>query len=688
MGKSRFSFILGMLFCVCSGLVNAAPFTVTNTANEGDGSLRWAIEQANADNGVSKIDFDLSNPNETTIELTEPITISSSVEVDGSLKDGKITIQGETLETFFHCDGMPNGGVFSLQNIQIGPWKESSGGNNNCINLDKIENEGTAEFILNDVSVSGTPNRTCFVCATDESWSIAVDRCNFENVQYGINYGYRLTLKNSIFNECKYHVTSGSVSEYLYVDNCEFHGGMRACFNSSKGEILNSLFEGLKGTSSQAIYIQGKHCNMHIKACKFINNQTHCIYSQNTANDWHIEVENCEFYDNKKWICYMVRSYTSTHIPEPSHLLFHDNYCGITKDGELRPNGGGIWSRMDYADIHDNVFGPNADLPMIKDDGNDTIYVHNNYFGTNANGIKAGGESGAIYSTHISDNIQQWLPSDRLEYKYYEDNVFYGIKDYGIKTDSLTSFVTLRRNLFIDMPDYAIIDVQKKQVPAISSVEMDGDNLVIKGNAGAGSKVELFRSGNYPQSALKYLDIVDVDADGKFTKSIPYSYFDGEQVCISATATYSDRATSALSDPYCTCVPETTIVEIADTILVGGEIYGQTFSEVGVFDQIYENLISKKGCDSVVSHRVVVKDRTGAEDIACESISVYPNPVENILHVNYCDRFTYHIFDGSGRVMMQGESTEIIYVANLSNGLYILEVETETDRKRFKFEKQ
>ena len=384
----------------------------------------------------------------------------------------------------------------------------------------------------------------------------------------------------------------------------------------------------------------------------------------------------------------MVRSYTSTHIPEPSHLLFHDNYCGITKDGELRPNGGGIWSRMDYADIHDNVFGPNADLPMIKDDGNDTIYVHNNYFGTNANGIKAGGESGAIYSTHISDNIQQWLPSDRLEYKYYEDNVFYGIKDYGIKTDSLTSFVTLRRNLFIDMPDYAIIDVQKKQVPAISSVEMDGDNLVIKGNAGAGSKVELFRSGNYPQSALKYLDIVDVDADGKFTKSIPYSYFDGEQVCISATATYSDRATSALSDPYCTCVPETTIVEIADTILVGGEIYGQTFSEVGVFDQIYENLISKKGCDSVVSHRVVVKDRTGAEDIACESISVYPNPVENILHVNYCDRFTYHIFDGSGRVMMQGESTEIIYVANLSNGLYILEVETETDRKRFKFEKQ
>ena len=602
MDKLRFSFILGMLLCVCSGLINAATFTVTNNANDGKGSFRWAIEQANAESGVSKIVFDLSKPNDT-ITLTELITLSSSVEVDGSIKNGKVTIQGPELETLIHCIGMPNGGVFSLQKIQFGKWKESNGSDNNiCLDLDEIENEGSAEFILNDVSVSGNPQKTCFVNATDTSWAFIVDNCYFENVQVGIRYGNKLTLKNSVFNECMYHATSNAVSEYLYVDNCEFHGGMRACFNSSKGEILNSLFD---GTSSQAIYIQGKHCNMHIKACKFINNQTHCIYSQNTADDWHIEVEDCEFYDNKKWICYMIRSYTSTHTPEPSRLLFHDNYCGITKEGEIRPNGGGVWARMDYADIHDNVFGPNDQLPMIKDDGNDTIYVRDNYFGTNAEGIKAGGEYGAVYSTHISDNIQRWLPSDRLEYKYYEDNVFYGIKDYAIKTDSLTSFVTLKRNLFIDMPDYAIIDVQKKQVPVISSVEKSGDYIVIKGNAGVGSKVELFRSGRNPQSALKYLAIVDVDEKGDFTRRILRSNFDGEPVCISATATYRDRATSALSDPFCPCLPDT--VFVADTIYVGESVLGKTFTIVGRHDSIFEKLKDVYGCDSIVMHAVIVK---------------------------------------------------------------------------------
>ncbi len=602
MDKLRFSFILGMLFCYCSGVINASTFTVTNNANDGEGSFRWAMGQANAESGVSKIVFDLSKPNDT-ITLTELITLSSSVEVDGSLKDGTVTIQGPELETLIHCVGMPNGGVFSLQKIRFGEWKGSNGADDNiCIDLDEIENDGSAEFILNDVYVSGKPQRTCFVNATDTSWSYVVDKCYFENVYTGVRYGNKITLKNSVFNECVYHTISNDVSEYLYVDNCEFHGGTQASFNSRNGEILNSLFD---GTSSYAIYIRGKHCNLHIKSCKFINNQNHSIYSYNTADDWHIEVEDCEFYDNKRWICYMIRSYTNTQIPEPSRLLFHDNYCGITKDGEIRPNGGGIWSRMDYADIHDNVFGPNDNLLMIKDDGNDTIYVRNNYFGTNKDGVKAGGQYGAIYSTHISNNIQRWLPSDRLEYKYYEDNVFYGIKGYGIKTDSLTSFVTLSRNLFIAMPDSAIIDVQKKQVPVIHSVEKDGSYLEIKGSAGAGSKVELFRSGSNPQSALKYLDVVDADEKGDFTKRILRYRFEGEHVCISATATYPDRATSALSDPFCPCLSD--IIYSADTIHVGESLLGQTFTSIGRYDSIYEHLKDINGCDSVVMHTLIVR---------------------------------------------------------------------------------
>ena len=55
------------------------------------------------------------------------------------------------------------------------------------------------------------------------------------------------------------------------------------------------------------------------------------------------------------------------------------------------------------------------------------------------------------------------------------------------------------------------------------------------------------------------------------------------------------------------CGNDTTIATVADTINVGTKIYGQTFTEVGVHDGIFETLQNVNGCDSVVKHTVVVK---------------------------------------------------------------------------------
>jgi len=40
---------------------SAATYTVTTTADSGAGSLRWAIEQANANPGADGIDFNIPN---------------------------------------------------------------------------------------------------------------------------------------------------------------------------------------------------------------------------------------------------------------------------------------------------------------------------------------------------------------------------------------------------------------------------------------------------------------------------------------------------------------------------------------------------------------------------------------------------------------------------------------------------
>ncbi|MCR5247500.1 MAG: hypothetical protein K6E14_06930, partial [Paludibacteraceae bacterium] len=55
------------------------------------------------------------------------------------------------------------------------------------------------------------------------------------------------------------------------------------------------------------------------------------------------------------------------------------------------------------------------------------------------------------------------------------------------------------------------------------------------------------------------------------------------------------------------CGNDTTIATVADTINVGTKIYGQTFTEVGVHDGIFETLQNVNGCDSVVMHKVVVR---------------------------------------------------------------------------------
>lgn len=613
--KVRVSIILGMILSFWSGVVYATTFTVTNNLNEGEGSLRWAVEQSNAEEGNSKIVFDLAAPSDT-ITLTELIIVSSSVELDGTIAGGKVTIQGPEIETLIHCVGVPTGGNFSLTSVNFGKWKSSTTTENNiAVMLDQIKEGGSANFSMNDVSVSGNAKSTTFVNAIDTAWFVSVDKCEIESVNAGVYYGNRAVITNSVFRNCHSTVTSSASRENILVEGCEFYGGNRTTISARYAEVLNCTFDG----SAYGVYVMRPHCNVHVDACLFLRTQLHAIYSFNTSEDWHIEVENCEFYDNKRWICFMKRGYSEDFIPAPSRVLFHHNYCGITKEGEPRPNGGGVWAQIDYVDIHDNIFATDGSFHMIRDEGNDTLYVRNNYFGTNAKGVKIGGAR-AIYSTYIDDQVKEYMAPGRQEYKYYEDNVFYGIEDFGFKTDSIKSYVTLSRNLFIDMPDTAIIDVQKKQIPVISSAEVVEDKLIVTGVSGANSVVEIFRSSQAEQSALEYLTAVESDAEGAFTATIPIEKFGENPICLSATATYADRATSALSKVYC--------------------------------------------CE---------QGNTQVESISISIENIYPNPATEYLSLPEYEGAKYEIFSVGGNCIDEGEVlSQKIYISNLSKGSYSL----------------
>jgi hypothetical protein len=69
--------------------VSAADFPVFNTANSGPGSLRQAIEDANATPGHDRVIFNIPGSGVQMIEVVEaPLTVTDSLTIDGYTQPG------------------------------------------------------------------------------------------------------------------------------------------------------------------------------------------------------------------------------------------------------------------------------------------------------------------------------------------------------------------------------------------------------------------------------------------------------------------------------------------------------------------------------------------------------------------------------------------------------------------------
>lgn len=88
--KNIMSLLVFMLVLVLNELAFSTTFTVTNLNNDGDGSLRWAIDQANNNPGFDKIEFDFSIAGIISVTSNLP-NIAEAIEIDG---DNRITLDG------------------------------------------------------------------------------------------------------------------------------------------------------------------------------------------------------------------------------------------------------------------------------------------------------------------------------------------------------------------------------------------------------------------------------------------------------------------------------------------------------------------------------------------------------------------------------------------------------------------
>ena len=75
----------------------------------------------------------------------------------------------------------------------------------------------------------------------------------------------------------------------------------------------------------------------------------------------------------------------------------------------------------------------------------------------------------------------------------------------------------------------------------------------------------------------------------------------------------------------------------------------------------------------------ISNSETTTENVAINSIVVYPNPTQDILHITGITPQTLRVFDLQGRLLIIDNSTQV-NVSNLNTGTYLLQVGTQVIR--------
>ena len=80
----------------------------------------------------------------------------------------------------------------------------------------------------------------------------------------------------------------------------------------------------------------------------------------------------------------------------------------------------------------------------------------------------------------------------------------------------------------------------------------------------------------------------------------------------------------------------------------------------------------------------------GEDGFTNAEISIYPNPVTHTLNISMLEASgkDYLIYNAVGQVILKGMYNESLDVSNLSNGVYILQINTDKEQFRKRFIKE
>ena len=187
-----------LMAVVLAAPAQAAPFSVTNTADSGEGSLRQAVSDANASAGEDTISFDPSLSGQTiTLGSQLRVTDSAGLTIDGG--SANITVSGNNAVRVF--DVLFADAKLTLNNLTVANGRGAGGGgiyNNGTLTVTNstlsgnsvtdvdygrgggISNSGGSATLQNTIVANSPSGGDCYGTVTDGGHNLDSDgNCGF-----------------------------------------------------------------------------------------------------------------------------------------------------------------------------------------------------------------------------------------------------------------------------------------------------------------------------------------------------------------------------------------------------------------------------------------------------------------------------------------------------------------------------
>ncbi|QDT45553.1 putative outer membrane protein pmp20 precursor [Gimesia alba] len=363
-------------------------FTVVNTNDSGEGSLREAIEAANANAGADTISFDASLTGQTIV-LTEELLISDDLTITGLGAD-QLTLDGNADSRIFNID---DGSLETTINVEISGLTLTNGS----------EYKGGAIY-----------NREVLVISDS---LLTANQAEYGGAIFSTAAG--LTISNSTFSGNKANSGGGifSLNSLLSVTMSTFStnysdllgGGIYS--ESSKRFLLDaSTITGSTFTENSSVGGGGIYINsgdLIVTNSDFLRNEAKYgggIYITGNLNDSRVLIQNSTFGENNA-------QDTGGGLVNNGSILtiegstFSDNEAH-EKYKPSRPeieSGGGIYNYSGSLIVTDSVFSRNRTFGKggaIYSSSSDSLLVSNSLFFQNS-----ANHGGGIYNKYTSIDV-------------------------------------------------------------------------------------------------------------------------------------------------------------------------------------------------------------------------------------------------------------------------------------------